>query len=126
MKTRLESFRPPRRKSILLNRIPGRLKTQRRGPRATAIQFIYAHFSPPVIFSVTERCGHVPKLDERHSHPGSAGYARRSALIKLLAPTNIEHRPGAAGPAGQNPALDETSSLRSHECQPSAPANSHP
>jgi len=99
MKTRLQSFRPPRRKSILLNRAPGRLKTHRRGPRTRAIQLIYAHFSVPVVFSVTERCGHIPKLD---SHPGSLGYARRDALSKLLAPACVECRPDAAVPASQN------------------------
>ena len=80
MRTRLASVHLPRRKSVLPGRSNGRFKAHRRNRQAKAIQLIYAHFGPPVIFSVTERFGQIPKLEERHDHPGLPGPARRSAV----------------------------------------------
>ncbi len=54
MKTRFGSIHQPRRKSCFLDRPHYRFQVQCHNRRVKKIQLIYAHFGPPVVFSVTE------------------------------------------------------------------------
>jgi hypothetical protein len=68
----------PRRKSMLRRCVKVRLKARHPQHRAKEIQLIYAHFAPPVAFSVTEYPGYVRKPGKEFIDTGSG--SRRDAI----------------------------------------------
>lgn len=82
MKARFASSHPPRRKSLLLTRFNHRFNARRQKRRVQEIQMIYAHFGPPVVFSVAEPFRYVPGLAHGTVVTGLPQTDGRSALFK--------------------------------------------
>jgi len=79
MKTRIQPFHQPRQKFIVPDRSCDRLPACRRTRRAGKIQMVYAHYGPPVMCSVAEIFGYIPKLVSNHVCSGPPEVAGGSA-----------------------------------------------
>lgn len=81
----------PRRKSLLRRYVKVRLKAHHPQHRPKEIQLIYAHFAPPVAFSVTECPGYVLKPGKEFIDTGS-GSQRDATRARLF----TGRRPGVS------------------------------
>jgi hypothetical protein len=89
------------RKFMLPRRVNNRPKVHHQRRRAKEIQLIYAHFAPPVIFSVTEDLGYALKpgnkfiktsLSSRKDAPGTHFLTEQKPGVGQTPPADVRKR----------------------------------